>query len=326
MPTMKDVAREAGVALGTVSKVVNNQPVGEEYKIKVEEAIEKLGYEVDVYARGMKMQKTNTIALIIPNLTNPFFAAFAYYVELELSANNYKLLLCNSDGKEEKEISYVNMAKQNKVDGIIGITYSKIDAYVSKDISFVTIDRHFSSSKLCVASDNYGGGALAARTLIEKGCKKLAFVKTGSSILGETYKRKLGFIDTCEEINIPYYTFELEEPYEDLDNYITEIILNHKNEAKLEMDGIFASTDLLAYQIKCILEKMGFNIPKDVQIIGFDGIRAFGSLNYFVSSIKQPIDLLAKKCVELSLDQINGKKVEGVTCLPVEFVEGGTTR
>jgi len=72
--TMKDVAREAGVALGTVSKVINNIPVGEEYKLKVEEAIKKLGYEVDVYARGMQKQKTDTIALIIPNLLNPFFA------------------------------------------------------------------------------------------------------------------------------------------------------------------------------------------------------------------------------------------------------------
>lgn len=326
MPTMKDVAKEAGVALGTVSKVVNNQPVGEEYKIKVEEAIEKLSYEVNVYARGMKTQKTNTIALIIPNLINPFFATFAYYVEMELSTNNYKLLLCNSDGKEEKEISYVNMAKQNKVDGIIGITYSNIDVYVSKDISFVTIDRHFSSSKLCVASDNYGGGALAARTLIEKGCKKLAFIRTGSNVIGETYKRKLGFIDTCEDIDIPYYTYELIEPYDDEEKLISDFFLEHRKGNTLELDGIFASTDFLAYKIKCILVKMGYRIPQDIQLIGFDGIRAFGSLDYFVSSIKQPIDLLAKKCVELSLDQINGKIVEGITCLPVEFVDGGTTK
>ena len=81
--TMKDVAREAGVALGTVSKVINNISVGEEYKVKIEEAIKKLGYEVDVYARGMKKQKTDTVALIIPNLLNPFFASFAYYLSVK---------------------------------------------------------------------------------------------------------------------------------------------------------------------------------------------------------------------------------------------------
>ena len=127
--TMKDVAKEAGVALGTVSKVINNINVGQEYKIKVDEAIKKLGYEVDVYARGMKKQKTDTIALIIPNLLNPF-ASFAYYLEVELSKQNFKLLLCNSYGNAEKEVRYINMAKQNKVDGIVGITYSDIEKEV----------------------------------------------------------------------------------------------------------------------------------------------------------------------------------------------------
>ena len=175
--TMKDVAREAGVALGTVSKVINKIPVGEEYKVKVDEAIKKLGYEVDIYARGMKKQKTDTIALIIPNVLIPFFASFAYHLEVELSKHNYKLLLCNSDGHAEKELSYINMAKQNKVDGIVGITYSDIDQEVSNNCKFVSIDRHFSNSDIpYVSSDNYEGGKIAAEKLIEIGCRNLAFI------------------------------------------------------------------------------------------------------------------------------------------------------
>lgn len=324
--TMKDVAKEAGVALGTVSKVINNIPVGEEYKVKVEEAIKKLGYEVDVYARGMKKQKTDTVALIIPNLLHPFFASFAYYLEVELSKHNYKLLLCNSDGHAEKEVRYINMAKQNKVDGIIGITYSDIDKEVSNNCRFVSIDRHFTNSNIpYVSSDNYEGGKIAARKLIEIGCKNLAFIRTGSNIYGETYKRKSGFIDICEENRISYKILDLVEPFESLEKSCSEFLEENMSKGKLLIDGIFFSTDIIAMRVKKIIESYGFSIPNDVKLIGYDGIKLVQELDYVVSSIRQPVDLMAKKCVDIIISLINKQTVSEINYLPVEFVEGGTT-
>ena len=125
-PTMKDVAREAGVALGTVSKVINGIPVSEEYRNRVMTAIETLHYEVNTYARGLKTRKTNFIALIIPNTVNPFFASFVDYIEGALYKRGLKLLLCCADGILEKEIAYLNLITQNKVDGIIALTYSDV--------------------------------------------------------------------------------------------------------------------------------------------------------------------------------------------------------
>ena len=325
--TMKDVAREAGVALGTVSKVINNIPVGEEYKVKVEEAIKKLGYEVDVYARGMKKQKTDTVALIIPNLLHPFFASFAYYLEVELSKHNYKLLVCNSDGHAEKEVRYINMAKQNKVDGIVGITYSDIDKEVSNNCRFVSIDRHFTNSNIpYVSSDNYEGGKIAAKKLIEIGCKNLAFIRTGSNIYGETYKRKNGFMDVCEENRISYKILDLVEPFESLEKSCSEFLEENMSNGKLLIDGIFFSTDILAMRVKKIIESYGFSIPNDVKLIGYDGIKLVQELDYLVSSIRQPVDLMAKKCVEIIISLINKQTVSKVNYLPVEFVEGGTTK
>jgi LacI family transcriptional regulator len=325
--TMKDVAKEAGVALGTVSKVINNIQVGEEYKMKVEEAIKKLGYEVDIYARGMKKQKTDTIALIIPNLLNPFFASFAYYLEFELSKHNYKLLLCNSDGHAEKEVRYINMAKQNKVDGIVGITYSDIDKEVSNNCRFVSIDRHFSNSNIpYVSSDNYEGGRIAAEKLIEIGCKNLAFIRTGSNIYGETYKRKIGFIDFCEENKMSYKVLDLVEPCENLEKACSEFLEGNMSNGKLLIDGIFFSTDILALRVKKIIESYGFSIPNDVKLIGYDGVKLVQELDYFVSSIRQPVDLMAKKCVEIIISLINKQTVSEINYLPVEFVDGGTTK
>jgi LacI family transcriptional regulator len=325
--TMKDVAREAGVALGTVSKVINNIPVGEEYKVKVEEAIKKLGYEVDIYARGMKKQKTDTIALIIPTLLNPFFASFAYYLEFELSKYNYKLLICNSDGHAEKEVRYINMAKQNKVDGIVGITYSDIDKEVSNNCRFVSIDRHFSNSNIpYVSSDNYEGGKIAAEKLITMGCENLAFIRSGSNIYGETYKRKIGFIDACEYNKINYKVLDLVEHFENVEKACSEFLEENMSNGKLLIDGIFFSTDVLALRVKNIIESYGFSIPNDVKLIGYDGIKPVQELDYLVSSIRQPVDLMAKKCVEIIISLINKQTVSEINYLPVEFVDGGTTK
>ena len=142
-PTMKDVAREAGVALGTVSKVINGIPVGENYKIKVEAAIEKLNYQVNTYARGLKTSKTETITLIITSLSLPFYASFAYEVEQQVYAHGRKLILCCSNGIPEKELDYLLLASQSKTDGIIALTYSDISKQVPDNIPLIAFDRQF---------------------------------------------------------------------------------------------------------------------------------------------------------------------------------------
>jgi hypothetical protein len=114
---MKDVAKEAGVALGTVSKVVNGIPVGEDYRIRVENAIHKLNYQVNSYAQGLKANKTHTAALLVPNTQNPFYASLVYYIHKELAARNYRMLLCCTDNRADSEQEYIHMAQQNKVDG-----------------------------------------------------------------------------------------------------------------------------------------------------------------------------------------------------------------
>ncbi len=173
-PTMKDVAREAGVALGTVSKVVNGLPVGDSYKIRVEDAIRKLNYQVNSYAQGLKANKTYTVALLIPNTTEPFFAALAYHINIVLMRQKYRMLLCCTDSDSALEQEYITMAQQNKVDGIIGLTYSP-NLIIEENTPFVAIDRSIGTGIPCVASDNFGGGQLAAEKLADLGCKNVAF-------------------------------------------------------------------------------------------------------------------------------------------------------
>lgn len=327
-PTMKDVAKEAGVALGTVSKVINQIPVGEEYKQKVDAAITKLGYAVNTYARGLKTSKTGIITLIIPDTQNGFYASFANFVEAAVYKRGYKLMLCCSNGIPAKEIEYMNMATQSKTDAIVALTYLDIGNYISRDIPLVCFDRYFDNTAIPrIASDNYAGGALALQKLLEFGCRNPVFIRFHSSFPGEADKRRLGFVDACEANGIiPDCLDELDCP-----NYkekIVDFIKAHQHpDGTLSFDGIFANTDFHAYQALILLQNMGYKVPEDVQIIGFDGLHKFGDLqeDLYVSSICQPIRELAAKCVELVLNE-NQELPPSLTLLPVHYKNGGTTK
>lgn len=326
-PTMKDVAREAGVALGTVSKVINQIPVGEEYRIKVEQAIHKLNYTVNTYARGLKTQKTQNITLIISDILNPFNAALAHYIEASAYDFGYKLILCCSGMIPEKEIEYLNLAVQNKTDGIIALTYSDIGNHIPSDIPLVMFDRYLENTSIPrVASDNYAGGILAVQKLLEFGCKKPIFIRFHSAIPGEADKRKEGYLHACKTKGItPDYLDMLD--CEDASEKIKEYIIKHQDsEGNLTFDGIFANTDHHGYLAKKALISMGYEVPKDVQIIGFDGIHKFGGEgdDLFISSICQPIRQLSRQCVEIILRE-DDHLPPSLTLLPVTFRHGGTT-
>ena len=321
-PTMKDVAREAGVALGTVSKVINGIPVGESYRIKVEEAIKKLNYRVNSYAKGLKSNKTFTIAVMVPNLISPFFSKLVNCINKSLAQRGYRMLLCATDYDPEQEQSYVIMAEQQKVDGIICLSYNP-NLQVSDGVPLISIDRYFGAHIPCVASDNYGGGVLAAQMLVKNGCRNLAFLRVGSKLTNEPNKRRDGFINACENMDIPYTLKIIDDgtPYEAFETFLQE----HLHDGKLDFDGIFCVTDTLAYQIIGSLKAMGLRIPEDVQVIGYDGIRHFGDLDYTCSTIVQPVEDMAETCVELVLEKGDSKS-PSLICLPVQYACGGTTR
>lgn len=321
-PTMKDVALEAGVALGTVSKVINGLPVGQSYRLRVEEAIQKLDYHVNSYAQGLKSSKTYTVALLIPNTCNPFFAQLVYYINIALLKRKYRMLLCTTDFDSKLEQDYITITKQNKVDGIIGLTYNP-DLHVEESIPFVSIDRPIGAHIPCVASDNFAGGQMAVEKLADLGCRNIAFLRVGSSLRSEPNKRRAGFENGCLARNLSYDVKILQddEPLSEFEAFFKD----HMSDGKLEFDGLFCVTDYLAYEIMKILKKLNIQVPEDVQVIGFDGVRAFGNGDYFCSTIVQPVQDIAQICVELLLQE-NMHTKPPLICLPVSYAYGGTTK
>lgn len=321
-PTMKDVALEAGVALGTVSKVINGLPVGEPYRLKVEQAIRKLDYHVNSYAQGLKANKTYTVALLIPNTSNPFFASLVHHINTSLLKRRYRMLLCTTDYDSRMEQEYITITKQNKVDGIIGLTYNP-NLHLENNIPFVSIDRPMGANIPCVASDNFAGGQIAVEKLADLGCKNVAFLRIGSSLDGEPNKRKAGFENGCLARGLSFAEKILldNDPLSEFEDFFKEHISN----GKLAFDGLFCVTDYIAYEVIKILSKLSIRIPEDVQVIGFDGVKAFGIGDYFCSTIVQPVQDIAEMCVELLLQEKMHTKPP-LVCLPVSYAYGGTTK
>ena len=188
------------------------------------------------------------------------------------------MILCNSNKEDKAEIEYISMAKQNKMDGVIAITYSDIDEYVSEKIPFVSIDRYFSKDITYISSDNFEGGKLAAEKLVEFGCEKIAYIGRGSKINNATRKRKDGFISYCKEHNIDYEICEILGSSKEFDKLLNEFIAkNFKDHIK-------------------------------------------------ISTIRQPVELIAEKAVRSLINIIENNKVEKEIILPISFIGGYTTR
>jgi LacI family transcriptional regulator len=319
--TIKDVAKLAGVGLGTASRVINKSGyVSEKTEKKVLDAVKKLGYVPNETARAFVSQNNKMVALFLPSIHHAFFSELAFYIEDELDKNGYKMMLCNSDGHKEKELEYISMLKQNKVSGIIGISYNSIENDIDDSMPIVLVDRHIGKSTPFVSSDNYGGGKLAFNLLRDTGCRNVAFIGTYSNHLyTEVEKRRKGFEDAAKERGAKYTLYIEEDPIKDELAFLNKFLINYP-----DIDGVFVENDIMALNLVQLALERGISIPKDLSIIGYDGIQTFYPLRPKLTSVRQPVELMGRSVVELLLKRINGEKVSPVIH-PVEFIKGDTT-
>jgi DNA-binding LacI/PurR family transcriptional regulator len=326
MPNIKDVAAKANVGIGTVSRVLNNSDkVSLKTRKKVERVIKELGYIPNQIARNMTNQKSNIIGFIVPFSNHVFFAELIFHVENALSNLNYKLMVCNSGSDPEKELELIGMLKKNQVDGIIFLTSNDIDKEIPRDYPVISFDRRFKGIPF-IASDNYAGGQLAAKTLIDAGAKNLLFIGDDaqgelSSIETEVSKRRRGFVDYLNEHNIKNYKI-VEYPQGNIflpKSYIKSMIQDLK-----DIDGIFAISDELGHTIVNHLSKKGIQFPKDIKLIAYDGIENPFLDMTELTSIKQPVKEMAEIIAEKLVKRIHGEPIED-TILPITLKLGETT-
>lgn len=325
MANIKDVAKKAGVGIATVSRVINNSGyVKKETREKIEEVIYEIGYVPNEIARSMTMQKTKIVAFVLPHSNHIFFSDLLYFVEKELYAHGYKLMVCNSGSNKEKELDYIAMLKNQRVDGLIFLTSNDIEKHLDPKLPIVSFDRRFKDIPF-VASDNYNGGVMAAEHLLKHKPKSLMFIGDDaqgelSQINTEVSKRRLGFEETLKHRNFNNYRL-IEYPQGDL--FIPEHYINQLVEENKDVDGIFAISDMLAHVVIKKLETLGKRVPEDIKVIGYDGVRSYLNLGKEITSIAQPTNDLAKALVKAIFNKIHGLPVED-TVLPIKFHQGNT--
>ncbi|PEQ82476.1 transcriptional regulator [Bacillus sp. AFS006103] len=308
MSTIKEVAAEANVSVATVSRVLNNKGyVNEETRKKVLLAIEKLNYVPNEVARSLFKKQSKTIALIVPDIKNPFFPEVARAIEDVMSSQEYTLILCNSDGNVEKEIMYLDVMKQKYVDGIIIVTSTLTPKHIeSRDIPIVALDRPISSELPSVSVNNFEGAKQAVQYLKAIGCKKIAHIR-GPHKISNADERYKGYL--AEVGHEPWFHPDLvvdgNYHVEQTTEAATRLLLMN-----LDIDGIFAGNDYMAVGVLKAARKLGIRVPDDLSLIGFDGIQLSQLISPEITTMAQPIYELGSTAAELLLKLIEGKMVE----------------
>ena len=320
MATIVDVARLAGVTPTTVSRVINNRGyISEKTKKRVHEAMDELGYQPNEIARSLTKQKSNTIGVIVPHISHPYFAKLISNLENEAAKKDYKIILCNSKEKAEKEKQYLDMCKSNRVAGIIicsgNVESNKIN---TGGIPVVLLEKNFEEGKLGIQCDNYQGGKLATEHLIECGCKKILHL---SGVIDEEMpadNREKAFIDVCGKNEIEYFIKKYDiDTYNQMNYY--DYIKAALNEIE-GVDGIFASSDLIAAQVIQVCNEIKIRIPEDIKLVGFDDVDISQLTTPRITTVHQPIKEMARLSIELIDAKYNNIEVNEKTILPIKLI------
>ena len=233
----------------------------------------------------------------------------------------YKLMIFNSKDDIEIEKKYINVFSQYNIDGLIIVANTQSTrAYMNLKIPIITIDHIIDKSVPSVTSDNVMGGEIAARKLIEKGCKKIIHFR-GPSVLITVIDRARGFYQVMDEHNIDVDSFDLDFKAPDLED-IEMFIKKHP-----DVDGIFCSSDIIAMYVISVLQRLGYKIPEDVQVIGYDNIELSEVLIPRLTTIAQPINDMGAVTVTNLLALIDKIELESIhQTLPVTLVERDSTK
>ncbi|MCT2536719.1 LacI family DNA-binding transcriptional regulator [Aquibacillus koreensis] len=323
--TIKDLAEKVGVSVTTISRVLNNRGyLSNHLKERVQEAIVELNYQPNEIARSLSRKKSNIIGLIIPDISHPFFSELTKYIEYYAYEHGYKVLLCNSLLNRAKEKEYIDLLKASQVDGIImGSQTISVEDFELINLPVITIDRKISDEIPYICSDNYEGGRVATQLLIGKECKKIAHISGNLQLNLLAKKRHEAFMEQVVQHGVEYVVVETDINGFDLKDY--ERLVHKLFNDHPDIDGVFASSDVIAMQVVNECHRLGFQIPNQVKIVGYDGIAQGYNRNYMISTIEQPIKEMGKIAVENLIKQILAKNPPAETILPIKLLERETT-
>ncbi|MBF2638443.1 LacI family DNA-binding transcriptional regulator [Listeria welshimeri] len=324
--SIKDIAKLSGVSVATVSRVINdNGRFSEETRQKVLAVIKETNYQMNFSAKSLRMNKSFSVGILVPDISNYFFSSVVQQMEAILFEQGYSTIICNTGRNLDKELAYLNMLESKMVDGLIvisgadefGFNYSNAE----NGIPYVCIDRQPKDKKdtIFISSNHYQGAFEATEALIHAGAKSpVIFMHSRQS--SSAKERLKGFQDALKKNNIQtdpelsIFTMDLQKS--DYQKNIATFVQKAK-----KIDGIFAINDHIAIELLNFLPTIGKKIPDDIKLIGFDDTPQCNYTLPKLSSVKQNIPEIAQITVDNLISIIkNPEQQKQITeIVPVEL-------
>ena len=317
--SIKNIAQRVGVSIATVSLVLNGKEkggkggrVGDEMAEKIRQVAVEMNYEPNNLARGLRMGHSQTIGLVVADISNSFFANLAFHIQEQAEKFGYSVIITNTNESDLKMKKMMSVLKSRQVDGFIVVPTENGEPYIidviKRNIPIVLVDRIYSNLNVCsVMVDNYSASKEAVKSLIRQGCKNIGFI-TYKSTLQHILERRRGYTDALLEAGIydQYLIREVDYSFllNDIETATKAFLAN-----EMAVDGIFFATNSLSMTgIKKLMD-LNIKIPDDIKVVCFDKSEVFDFIDVPIPYIKQPISEMGKNAVELLIELITQKPV-----------------
>ncbi|MGB9757048.1 MAG: LacI family DNA-binding transcriptional regulator [Candidatus Bipolaricaulaceae bacterium] len=329
MVTIKDIAQVAGVSPSTVSRALNDSPlISKETKARIRRIAEELGYERNELARGLVKGTSRALGLIVPDITNPFFAEIARGVSDVAHAEGYGVLLCTTEGDLTREAEYLRFLRRKRVDGLILSAVTMDDPNLSEvlnsSIPFVLVSRLVRGLDApFVVGDDKTGARLAVEHLVRLGHEKIAFLG-GPANVQSSHDRMIAYQGVLREYGLKLYSglavfadFTQKAGYEAAKKMLR---------GSSRPTAIFAANDVIALGVMEAAEELGLSIPQDLSLVGYDDISYAALPRIQLTTVAQPTYEMGKIAAEYLLAVCEGEAREKLRCvLPPRLVVRKTT-
>ena len=326
--TMKDIARRTGLGLATISSYFNGGNVREKNRIKIEEAIEELHYEVNEVARGLKTNATKTIGVVIPELNNTFCAEIITGMEDVLRSHGYATIVCDCRTDKKLEQEAVEFLIRRRVDGIINMPVDEEGAHLRKfqktGKPIVLIDRKIQGINCdSVLVDNEKAAEDAVRQFIKRGHRYIGIIGGPEGIF-TAQERMAGYYRALEKAGIPvreslicHGDYTIQGGARSLEELV------QKNP---EMTAVFVTNYEMTMGAMIGVNELGIQIPEQLSMIGFDNLQFARACNPKLTIVSQPTDGIAREVARIMLEHLENGKQESeeffTEKLQTEIIEG----
>ncbi len=309
MSTIGDVAKRAGVSMMTVSRVINNSGyISQETRQRVEQAIAELGYVPNALARSLRFKQTKTLALVLTDITNPFFTTVARGVEDTASEQGFSVMFCNTDESQADEAEYLNVIVQKQVDGVLLVPAASAPDSArflrERNVPFVVLDRRIRGDEVdTVRGDSEQGAFDLTQHLLSLGHRRIGML-SGPSVVTTAADRVAGYRRALLEAGAPPDdSLILEGPYTlDSGYMLAEQILTHD----LRPTALVAANNFIAIGALRALRAAGLRVPKDMSLVAFDDLPAPIVIDPFFTVVSQPAYEMGQRATALLLERLAG--------------------